>query len=53
MICNGRHGPIAVLLVVSAQDTVLPNEVKVAVMGQSRKCQKLTKVGLACSLQLY
>ena len=25
--------------------TVLPNGVKVAVMGQSQKCQKLTKVG--------
>ena len=33
--------------------TVLPNGVKVAVSDQSQKCQKLTKVGLACSLQLY
>ena len=33
--------------------TVLPNRVKVAVSGQSEKCQKLKKVGLACSLQLY
>ena len=32
--------------------TVLPNGVKVAVSDQSQKCQKLTKVGLACSLQL-
>ena len=33
--------------------TVLPNGVKVAVSDWSQKCQKLTKVGLACSLQLY
>ena len=32
--------------------TVLSNGVKVAVSDQSQKCQKLTKVGLACSLQL-
>ena len=33
--------------------TVLPNGVKGAVSDWSQKCQKLTKVGLACSLQLY
>ena len=33
--------------------TVLPIGVKVAVSDQSQKCQKLTKVGLDFSLQLY
>ena len=33
--------------------TQLPNGVKVAVCDQSKKCQKLTKVDLTCSLQLY
>ena len=38
---------------VMQEDTVLPNGVKVAVRDQSQKCQKLTKVGLTCSLGLY
>ena len=35
------------------QGTVLPNGVKVAVSDRNQKCQKQTKVGSACSLQLY
>ena len=35
------------------QGTELTNGVKVAVSGNSQKSQKLTKVGLAPSLQLY
>ena len=37
----------------STQVTVLQNGVKVAVSNQSQKCQKLTKLSLACSLRLY
>ena len=49
-ICFGHaHG----IKTVMQEDTVLPNGVKVAVRDQSLKCQKLTKVGLACSLELY
>ena len=33
--------------------TQLPNGVKVAVSDQSQKCQKLTKVDLACNLHSY
>ena len=50
-LVGGRGG--GNLCVCLGMGTVLPNGVKVAVSDQSQKCRKLTKVGLACSLQLY
>ena len=51
---GGQIMPITTLLTPPTHThTQLPNGVKVAVCDQSQKCQKLTKVDLTCSLQLY
>ena len=51
--CKSSSVSASIRDVASGGGTVLPNGVKVAVSDRNQKCQKQTKVGSACSLQLY